>query len=154
MLSVSLGTIANLKTNWKQCLCKILRGKHYGIFNKASRFHVSDVMKTLVICSRVSDFQVTTSKKFVDIFKIVDWTKQRKQFSRDVVFVGTLIFNRSWTTTNHSTRNIVFTTFHNKDHFTCLHTTRDIQRETQLVLATWLLMNLTILLFPFNPWKL
>ena len=33
-------------------------------------------------------------------------------------------------------------------------TTRDIQRETQLVLATWLLMNLTILLFPFNPWKL
>lgn len=60
----------------------------------------------------------------------MDWTKQRKQFSRDVVFVGTLIFNRSWTTTNHSTRNIAFTTFHNKDHFTCLHTTRDIQRET------------------------
>lgn len=134
-------------------------------------------MMTLVICSRVSDFQVTSAsfcldiffyiiilliflqtssklflrlsnlkKNFVDIFKIVDWTKQRKQFSRDVVFVGTLIFNRSWTTTNHSTRNIVFTTFHNKDHFTCLHTTRDIQRETQF----WL----TILLFPFNPWKL
>lgn len=71
----------------------------------------------------------------MDISKIVDWTKQRKQFSRDVVFVGTLIFNRSWTTTNHSTRNIVFTTFQNKDHFTCLHPTRDIQRETRLVLA-------------------
>ena len=89
----------------------------------------------------------------MDIFKIIDWTKQRKQFSRDVVFVGTLIFNRSWTTTNHSTRNIVFTTFHNKDHLTCLHTTRDIQRETQLVLTTGLFINLTILLFTFNPWK-